>query len=210
MFYDAARRDHGLAQDPLKSLIVPRPIGWISTVDGQGRVNLAPYSFYNAVSEFPPMVYFAITGRYGDTPTKHSRMNAEETGEFVVNMVAGTLTEKMNITTAMVAYGIDEMKLAGLTPVPCRYVKPPRVAESPVALECRYWKTVELPVEPGFEKHSGSVVFGQVVGVHIDDGILKDGRVDVMAFRPVARLGYSEYTTTENVWRMRRPDDPRQ
>ena len=102
MFYDATKRDHGLAQDPLKSLIVPRPIGWISTVDGQGRVNLAPYSFYNAVSEFPPMVYFAITGRYGDTPTKHSRMNAEETGEFVVNMVAGTLREKMNITTAMV------------------------------------------------------------------------------------------------------------
>ena len=129
MFYDAAKRDHGLAQDPLKSLIVPRPIGWISTVDGQGRVNLAPYSFYNAVSEFPPMVYFAITGRYGDTPTKHSRMNAEETGEFVVNMVSGTLTEKMNITTSMVAYGVDEMKLAGLTPAPCRYVKAPRVAE---------------------------------------------------------------------------------
>src|SRR5215468_12257357 len=95
MFYDAAKRDHGLPQDPLKSLIVPRPIGWISTVDPQGKINLAPYSFYNAVSEFPPMVYFAITGTYGDTPTKHSRMNAEETGEFVVNMVAGTLTEKM-------------------------------------------------------------------------------------------------------------------
>ena len=100
---------------------------WISTIDGQGRVNLAPYSFYNGVSEHPPMVYFAVTGTYGDTPTKHSRMNAEETGEFVVNMVAGTLSEKMNITTAMVAYGIDEMNLAGLTPEPSRYVKPPRV-----------------------------------------------------------------------------------
>jgi len=209
MFYDAAKRDHGLAQDPLKSLIVPRPIGWISTVDGQGRVNLAPYSFYNAVSEFPPMVYFAITGRYGDTPTKHSRMNAEETGEFVVNMVPGTLTEKMNITTSMVAYGVDEMKLAGLTPAPCRYVKAPRVAESPMALECKYWKTLEIPVESGHENHSAAVVFGQVVGVHIDDSILKDGRVDVMAFKPVARLGYSEYTTLENVWKMRRPDDPK-
>jgi flavin reductase (DIM6/NTAB) family NADH-FMN oxidoreductase RutF len=209
MFYDAARRDHGLAQDPLKSLIVPRPIGWISTVDGQGRVNLAPYSFYNAVSEFPPMVYFSITGRYGDTPTKHSRMNAEETGEFVVNMVSGALAEKMNITTAMVAYGVDEMKLAGLTPAPCRYVKAPRVAESPIALECKYWKTLEIPPEAGHESQKGSVVFGQVIGVHIDDAILKDGRVDVMAFRPVARLGYSEYTTTGNVWKMRRPDDPR-
>ena len=143
MFYDATKRDHGLPQDPLKALIVPRPIGWISTVDGKGRVNLAPYSFYNGVGEHPPMVYFAVTGTYGDTPTKHSRMNAEETGEFVVNMVAGTLSEKMNITTAMVAYGVDEMKLAGLTPAPCRLVKPPRVAESPVALECKYWKTVE-------------------------------------------------------------------
>jgi flavin reductase (DIM6/NTAB) family NADH-FMN oxidoreductase RutF len=209
MFYDAAKRDHGLALDPLKSPIVPRPIGWISTIDGQGRVNLAPYSFYNGVGEHPPMVYFAVTGTYGNTPTKHSRMNAEETGEFVVNMVAGTLAEKMNITTAMVAYGVDEMKLAGLTPELCRLVKPPRVKESPVALECRYWKTIELPVETGHEAQRGSVVFGQVVGVHIDDSILKDGRVDVMAFRPVARLGYSEYTTTENVWKLRRPDDPR-
>ena len=209
MFYETAKRDHGLPQDPLKAVIVPRPIGWISTVDKQGRVNLAPYSFYNGVSEFPPMVYFAITGTYGDTPTKHSRMNAEETGEFVVNMVAGSLTEKMNITTAMVAYGVDEMKLAGLTPEACRLVKPPRVKESPVALECKYWKTIELPVEEGHEDKRGSIVLGHVVGVHIDDSILKDGRVDIMAFKPVARLGYSEYTTTENVWRMRRPDDPR-
>src|SRR5215472_10437098 len=88
MFYDAAKRDHGLPQDPLKSLIVPRPIGWISTIDREGRVNLAPYSFYNGVSEHPPMVCFAVTGTYGDTPTKHSRMNAEATGEFVVNMVS--------------------------------------------------------------------------------------------------------------------------
>ncbi|UYN94730.1 MAG: flavin reductase family protein [Enhydrobacter sp.] len=209
MFYDALKRDHGLAQDPLKSLIVPRPIGWISTVDAQGRVNLAPYSFYNAVGEFPPIVYFAITGTYGDTPTKHSRMNAEATGEFVVNMVSAALSEQMNVTTSMVAFGVDEMKLAGLTPAPCRFVKPPRVEESPVALECRYWRTLELPVEEGNEGKRGSIVFGQVVGIHIDDAIIKDGRVDTLAFKPVARLGYSEYTTTENVWRMRRPDDPR-
>ncbi len=209
MFYDARKRDHGLALDPLKALIVPRPIGWISTVDAQGRVNLAPYSFYNAVGEFPPIVYFAITGTYGDTPTKHSRMNAEATGEFVVNMVSAELREQMNVTTSMVAFGVDEMKLAGLTPASCRYVKPPRVKESPVALECRYWRTLELPVEEGHESKRGSVVFGEVIGVHIDDAILKDGRVDALAFKPVARLGYSEYTTTENVWRMRRPDDPR-
>ena len=209
MFYDAAKRDHGLPQDPLKSLIVPRPIGWISTVDKQGRVNLAPYSFYNGVGEFPPMVYFAITGTYGDTPTKHSRLNAEQTGEFVVNMVSADLAEQMNITTAMVAFGVDELKLAGLTPAPCRFVKPPRVQESPVALECKYWRTIEMPAEKGHEHQRGSVVFGQVVGIHIDDRIIKDGRVDILAFKPVARLGYSEYTTVDNVWKMRRPDDPR-
>jgi flavin reductase (DIM6/NTAB) family NADH-FMN oxidoreductase RutF len=168
MFYDATKRDHGLPQDPLKSLIVPRPIGWISTVDRQGRVNLAPYSFYNAVSEYPPVVYFAITGTYGSTPTKHSRMNAESTGEFVVNMVSEQLKEQMNVTTTMVEFGIDELKMAGLTPEPSTMVKPPRVKESPVALECKYWRTIELPVEKGHETKRGSVVFGQVVGVHID------------------------------------------
>src|SRR5260221_11746264 len=102
------------------------------------------------------MVYFAITGTYGDNPTKHSRMNAEETGEFVVNMVAGTLSEKMNITTAMGAYGVDEMKLAGPTPEPCRYVKPPRVEGSPRALACKYWKTIGLPGEKGNADKRGS------------------------------------------------------
>jgi flavin reductase (DIM6/NTAB) family NADH-FMN oxidoreductase RutF len=209
MFYDARKRDHGLKVDPLKALIVPRPIGWISTVDPEGTVNLAPYSFYNAVSEFPPMVYFAVTGTYGDSPTKHSRMNAELTGEFVVNMVSATLKEKMNVTTAMFAYGVDEMREAGLTPAPCRYVKAPRIAESPLALECKYWKTIELPIEPGREALPGSMVIGHVVGVHIDDAILKNGRVDVAAFQPVARLGYSEYTTVTDVWAMRRPQEPR-
>ena len=209
MFYDTARRDHGMTQDPLTALIVPRPIGWISTLDGQGRVNLAPYSFYNAVSASPPMVYFSTTGTCGDNPTKHSRRNAEETGEFVVNMVSAVLAKQMNITTSMVDYGVDEMKLAGLTPAPSRYVKPPRVAESPIALECKYWKTIEMPIEEGREKQQATVVFGRVVGIHVDDRIVKNGRIDTLAFKPVARLGYSEYTTTENVWRMPRPDDPR-
>ena len=209
MFYDTTRRDHGMTVDPLTALIVPRPIGWISTVDGQGRVNLAPYSFYNAVSGSPPMVYFSTTGTYGNNPTKHSRRNAEETGEFVVNMVSAELAKQMNITTTMADYGVDEMKLAGLAPAPSRYVKPPRVAASPIALECKYWKTIEMPIEEGREKQQASVVFGRVVGIHVADSIIKDGRIDTLAFKPVARLGYSEYTTTENVWRMPRPDDPR-
>ena len=210
MFYDPdVKRAHGLPHDPFKALVAPRPIGWISTVDKQGKVNLAPYSFYNAMSEFPPIVCFGITGTYGSTPTKHSRMNAESTGEFVVNMVSAVLAKQMNITTSMVDYGVDEMKLAGLTPAPSRYVKPPRVAESPIALECKYWKTIEMPIEEGRETHQATVVFGRVVGIHVDDSIVKNGRIDTLAFKPVARLGYSEYTTTDNVWRMRRPDDPR-
>ena len=109
------------------------------------------------------MVYFSTTGTYGDNPTKHSRRNAEETGEFVVNMVSADLAEQMNITTTMADYGVDEMKLAGLAPAPSRYVKPPRVAKSPIALECKYWKTIELPEEPGHEAKRGSIVLGQVV-----------------------------------------------
>src|SRR3984957_8978144 len=206
-----AQSDAGgrLRRGPRRGEPALRPSGRISTVDKQGRVNLAPYSFYNGVSESPPMVYFAITGTYGDTPTKHSRMNAESTGEFVVNMVSENLKEQMNVTTSMVAFGVDELRLAGLTPAPCTLVTPPRVKESPVALECRYWRTIELPAEKGNEAKRGSVVFGQVVGVHINDGIIKDGRIDTLAFRPVARPGYSEYTTTDNVWCMRRPIGPR-
>lgn len=209
MFYDPAKRDHGFQVDPLKALIVPRPIGWISTVDAKGNVNLAPYSFYNGVSEFPPMVYFSVTGTYGDTPTKHSRMNAEATGEFVVNIVTEKLKDEMNVTTTMFPYGVDELAKAGLTPAPCRFVKPPRVAESPVALECKYWRTIELPPEPGHESKRASMVLGTVVGIHIDDSIVKAGRIDVASFRPIARLGYSEYSTTDNVWRLPRPDDSR-
>ena len=104
-------------------------------------------------------------------------MNAESTGEFVVNMVSESLKEQMNVTTTMVEFGIDELKMAGLTPAPSTLVKPPRVKESPVALECKYWRTIELPGEKGHETKRGSVVFGQVVGVHIDDSIIKDGRI---------------------------------
>ena len=203
MFYDAVKNDHGFQYDPFKAIVAPRPIGWVSTLSPEGQVNLAPYSYFNAFSQSPHYVAF------GSGPRKHSMANIEATGEFTFSLATYDLREQMNATTAMVAYGVDEMKLAGLTPAPCNIVKPPRVKESPVALECKYWRTVELPVEPGNEAKRGSVVFGHVVGVHIDDSIIKDGRVDILAFKPVARLGYSEYTTTENVWRMRRPDDPK-
>jgi flavin reductase (DIM6/NTAB) family NADH-FMN oxidoreductase RutF len=203
MFYEPPKNDHGLPNDPFKALVVPRPIGWVTTVDTQGRINLAPFSFYNGVSDAPPMVMYCPGGSYGSSPAKHSLINVKATGEFVVNMVSEQLKEAMNTTAAQVEMGIDEMKLAGLEPAPSRLVKPPRVATSPVALECTLWKIVDLPANPGEVGYS--IVIGTVVGIHIDDAIIKNGRIDTMAFKPVARLGYSEYTTVDNVWRMRRP-----
>jgi len=202
MFYDTRKNDHGLPHNPFKAIVTPRPIGRVTTMSAKGEINLAPYSFFNGITDKPPIVMFSSEG------AKDSVAFAEETKEFVCSLATFDLRDQMNGTSAPLPRGDCEMKATGLEAAPSRLVKPPRVAESPVALECKYWKTLEIPVEPGHESHSASVVFGQVVGVHIDDGILKDGRVDTMAFRPVARLGYSEYTTTENVWRMRRPDDP--
>jgi flavin reductase (DIM6/NTAB) family NADH-FMN oxidoreductase RutF len=203
MFYQPPKNDHGLPNDPFKALVVPRPIGWVTTVDSQGRVNLAPFSFYNGVSDAPPMVMYCPGGAYGQSPAKHSLLNVKATGEFVVNMVSEKLKEAMNATAAQVEMGVDEMKLAGLEPAPSCLVKPPRVAASPIALECTLWKIVDLPANKGEVGYS--IVIGTVVGIHIDDAIIKDGRIDTLAFKPVARLGYSEYTTVDNVWRMRRP-----
>lgn len=187
MFYDATRNDHGLRSDPFKALVAPRPIGWISSRGKDGSLNLAPYSFFNAMAEDPHYVVFGSGGR------KDSIRNIEETGEFVCSLSTYELRANMNLSSAAVPRGVDEFKIAGLTPAPGRLVSVPRVAESPVALECRYWRTVELPQAEGGEAHEYSVVFGRVVGVHIDDRYIKDGRIDTAAMQPIARLGYSQY-----------------
>lgn len=204
MFYDTKKQDHGLPTDPFKALVAPRPIGWITSLDAQGRINLAPYSFYNGVSDSPPMVMYAAGGSYGTSPAKHSLLNVRETGEFVVNVVSEKLKEAMNATAAMVDIGVDEMKLAGLEPAASHFVRPPRVARTPAALECKLWQIIDLPGATAQKPYA--MVIGTVVGIYIDDRIIKDGRVDMLAFKPVGRLGYSEYTTVDNVWRMRRPD----
>jgi flavin reductase (DIM6/NTAB) family NADH-FMN oxidoreductase RutF len=206
MFYDAQKQNHGLPLDPFKAIVTPRPIGWITTVDAQGRVNLAPFSFYNGVSDAPPMVMYCPGGSYGNSPAKHSLINVKETGEFVVNVVSEELKEAMNETAAQVEMGIDEMKLAGLEPAASHMVKPPRVAKSPVALECKVWRIIDDL--PGTGAHRPyAIVIGTVLGIYIEDRLLKDGRHDALAYKPVARLGYSEYTTVDNVWRMRRPSE---
>ena len=203
MFYESSRNDHGLTVDPFKALVVPRPIGWITTIDGRGRVNLAPFSFFNGIAEDPQMVAFAPGGRKADRPIKDSRANVEETGEFVCNLATWDLREAMNATSANLPAGVDEMKAAGLTPAPSRLVRPPRVAESPVHLECRLWKVIDLPTLD--EREPNCLVIGQVIGIHIADDLIKDRRVDIVAARPIARLGYSEYTVVDSKFSMRRP-----
>ena len=196
MFYDTASNGHGLRSDPLKALIAPRPIGWISTLSPDGVVNLAPYSFFNAISEDPPYVMFSSGGR------KDSQNNAETTGEFVCSIVSYALREAMNVTSAPVPPEVDEMALAGLAPAPCRLVKTPRVAAAPAALECRYWKTVPLPSSGA---GGYSLIIGEVVGVHIEDRFIVDGRVDTVAMRPIARMGYGDFAVVDGKFTMRRP-----
>ena len=195
MFYDAVSNTHGLDQDPFMALISPRPIGWISTLDSDGVVNLAPYSFFNAVSTNPHFVMFSSGGR------KDSQRNAEETGEFVCSLATFELRDAMNRTSRHVEPYVDEMALAGLSPAPSNIVAPPRVAESPVAFECKYWRTIELPGAEG-EPGNHAIVLGHVVGIHIDDAALIDGRVDITKLRPIARLGYQDYAVIDQVFEL--------
>jgi flavin reductase (DIM6/NTAB) family NADH-FMN oxidoreductase RutF len=202
MFYEAGS-GHGMLADPFKSLVVPRPIGWITSQDRSGRVNLAPFSFFNAVAEDPPMVMFAPNGRKPDGRVKDSRVNIEETGEFVCNLATWALRDAMNATSAVLPAGADEMSEAGLSSLPSRLVRPPRVAESPVHLECKLWKVVDLPSWD--VQQPNCVVVGEVLGIHIADELIKNGRVDILAARPIARLGYSEYAVVDGKFSMRRP-----
>jgi flavin reductase (DIM6/NTAB) family NADH-FMN oxidoreductase RutF len=200
MFYETAKNDHGLPHDPFKAIIAPRPIGWITTMSAAGAVNLAPYSYFNGVHSKPPLVMFASESR------KDSLEFVEETKEFVCNLATYALKDQMNQTSAPYPRGIDEMRAAGLTPAPCRLVKPPRVAEAPCALECKYLTTVPLNDVNG-RPLDGFVVIGQVVGVHIDERFIRNGLLDTAAMRPIARAGYHDYFvgTPETKFSLTRP-----
>jgi flavin reductase (DIM6/NTAB) family NADH-FMN oxidoreductase RutF len=201
VFYETRENRHGLKHDPFKALAVPRPIGWVSTIGKTGICNIAPYSFFNAVGEKPHYVLFSSAG------PKDSLLNIEETGEFVCSLATWDLRFNMNMTSAAVPRGVDEFPIGDLTAASSRLVKPPRVKESPAAFECRHWKTIELPHPDPGGKSTYSVVFGLVVGVHIDDRFIKNGIVDTGAMRPIARLGYMDYAvvTPETVFSINRP-----
>lgn len=204
MFYEPAKNDHGLPNNPFPSLIVPRPIGWITTLSKDGKVNLAPFSLFNGVGYTPPTVVVCPNGRGAGGGQKDTVVNIRDTGEFVANMATWELREQVSKTAATVPPDVNEMELAGLTPAPSRMVKPPRVAESPVALECKHIQTVELPsYDPALPLNA---IFGVVVGVHIKDEVITDGRVDIAKIRPIARLGYMDYTVVDTIFEMAIPE----
>jgi flavin reductase (DIM6/NTAB) family NADH-FMN oxidoreductase RutF len=199
MFYDTRTGERPLKHDPFKAIVAPRPIGWITSISAKGDINLAPYSYFNGVLSRPNLVMFSSEG------FKDSVSNVRETGEFVCNLATWDLREAMNATSAPLPRGVNEMERAGLTAAPSRLVKPPRVAEAPCALECKLIQIVPLHDVDGTPL-DGHLVIGQVVGVHIDDRFIRDGRLDTAAMKPIARCGYlDEYAVVERMFAMTRP-----
>jgi flavin reductase (DIM6/NTAB) family NADH-FMN oxidoreductase RutF len=208
MYYETDKNDHGLRYNPLKACVVPRPIGWMTTLSAEGIVNLAPFSFFNLLSYDPPFVMFSAGTHEGDGGRKDSVANVQATGEFVYNMATWAQKDQMNQTALIIDRGVDEMTAVGLEPLPSRLVRPPRVKGSPVHFECRLHQIIQLPGrKPASEHH---LVIGRVVAVHIDDAALTaDGRVDLVKIRPIARLGYKDYARVDAVFQMekRTPED---
>jgi flavin reductase (DIM6/NTAB) family NADH-FMN oxidoreductase RutF len=201
LFYEPHARDRGvLPHDPFKAIVAPRPIGWVSTLGPDGELNLAPYSFFNAVCESPPMIAFSSAG------PKDSATFAHAGGEFVWNMPTWDLREAMNQTSKALPRGESEFGFAGLEAAPSRIVAPPRVAAAPCALECRVLQVIELQDLEG-RPADQYLVIGQVVGVHVDEAyITHDGRVDTAAMKPIARCGYrEEYAVVDELFAMWRP-----
>lgn len=201
MFYRPAD-GHGLPHNPLNAIVSPRPIGWISSRDAKGHDNLAPYSFFNAVAYTPPQVMFASTEPKVDRPRgKDTLSNIEETGVFCVNIVEFAMLEAMNATSGSYAREVDEFTHAGLAREECRTIACSRVAGAPAALECRLTQVLQLAGEANF------VVFGEVVGIHLRDDCLVNGRFDVTRYQPLARGGYRDYSVVREVFSLKRPGE---
>jgi flavin reductase (DIM6/NTAB) family NADH-FMN oxidoreductase RutF len=198
MFYDTRKNDHGLPYNPFKAIVAPRPIGWITSMSAKGEINLAPYSFFNGITDKPPIVMFSSEGH------KDSVAFVEETKEFVCSLSTYDLRMEMNATSAPLIRGESEMRHAGLDPAPSQFVRPPRVKASPCALECQWIKTVSFDDVDG-RKLDRYVVFGHVVGVYIDDRFISNGRLNTAAMKPIARCGYDEYAVVDSVFSLKRP-----
>lgn len=203
MHYSPGQDPCPLPFSPFKSCTVPRPIGWLSTISRDGKPNLAPYSQWQNLSFDPPMVMFAANP-YSDGRRKHTVINAEETGWFVWNMATYDLREAVNISSMEWPEGVDEFDKAGVTKAACIDAPGPRVAESPAHFECKYLTTHRLK---GNSNHGWvDVVYGEVIRIHVKDEVIKpDGKIDIPAIRPLARLGYYEYTSVTESFEMRIP-----
>ncbi|MDO3436040.1 flavin reductase family protein [Rhizobium sp. CBN3] len=202
MFYTTDSNRHGLAHDPFKAIVSPRPIGWIGSKGRDGSINLAPYSFFNAVADRPKLVMFSSAGR------KDSQRNAAETGAFTCNFVSRDLAEKMNLSSAALPYGNSEFDFARLTPKQSELIDAPYVGEAYAVLECRVTEIFEPKTLSGVPSEN-VLVFGEVVGIHIDESIVRDGRLDMSIARPVARMGYMDYSEGSDVFEMFRPQIPK-
>ena len=199
IFFEPHSRDRALfPHDPFKALVTPRPIGWISTLSAKGELNLAPYSYFNAFSSNPPIVGFSSEGE------KDSSTFALETGEFVWSMATWDLRDQMNASAASLPRGQSEFTHAKLDTAPSRVVRPPRVAASPAAFECRVTEVVKLKDMDGSDS-GRRLVLGRVIGIHVDQRFVRQGRIDSAAMRPIARGGYDEYSVVDQVFSMPRP-----
>ncbi len=198
--YYKAHEHHGLAHDPFKAIIAPRPIGWISTLDKNGVANLAPYSFFNALSSSPPVLMFS------SETLKDSAGNARDTGEFVFSMATVTLQNEMNISSDTVPLAVNEYSTAKLETAPCIEVSAPRVAASPASMECITLSCKEILDKDG-KPIDTFLVIGQVVGIHISDDFITEGRFDTAAANPLARCGYRDYAAVSEVFEIMRPTD---
>lgn len=198
MFYEPRKRDHGLPRDPFKSLVAPRPIGWIGSFAADGTPNLAPYSFFNMVSSHPPIIYFSSEGR------KDSVNNVDETGVFTCNLVGEALTHHMNASSAGVSSNINEFDLAGLTQKTGALVNAPYVEEAYAVLECVHLETKAVIDRHG-EPTGAHMVFGETIGVHIKDEALTEGFFDSTIVKPLARMGYMEYSVADKPFKLDRP-----
>ena len=202
MHYDARKNNHGLPHDPYKAIVAPRPIGWIGSQDLNGTRNLAPYSYFNGVSDKPYYVMFSSVG------IKDSLRNIEETGVFTASLATNDLFEQMNVSSVTVDTKIDEFKLSGLKVRKAKYVDAPCVADSPAVLECELWKVIDLPHSNRKDNTGNYIAIGHVIGIYIDDDFITDGLFDIRKAKPLGRLGYMDYgvINSENIFSKNRPE----
>ncbi|MEC6997742.1 MAG: flavin reductase family protein [Pseudomonadota bacterium] len=204
MFYETKTNNHGLKHNPFKSCIIPRPIAWITTISNDGIDNCAPYSFFNGVSSDPPMVMFANNGSAIDgSGPRDTFSNIKENQEFVINISTFNTKDKMNKTSARLCRNVSEIEFASLETLDSRLVKPKRLKESPINMECTLYKIIDLPGIT--EDNYNGILIGKVIGIHINDEYIKDGKVDVKKIKPLARLGYFDYSVIDDFFSIKRP-----